>query len=153
MTVNKVILIGNLGQKPELRSTNSGLQVTNLRIATTDRRKGSDGQWADQTEWHSIVVYGNQAENVCRFLDKGRQVYVEGRLSTRSWQDKDGNERRTTEVIAQTVRFLGSKGDGQSRGDSSSRSGGYSRGNSGGGYSDSQGGLSDSAKDAGNIPF
>ena len=109
MSVNKVILIGNLGQKPELRSTNGGLSVTKLRIATTDRRKGNDGQWADSTEWHSVVVFGGQAENCSKFLDKGRQVYIEGRLQTRKWQDRDGNDRWTTEVVANSVKFLGGK--------------------------------------------
>ena len=96
MSVNKVILIGNLGQRPELRTTGGGLSVSSLRIATSDRRKGSDGQWADNTEWHSVVVFGSQAENCCKFLDKGRQVYVEGRLQTRKWQDKEGRDRWST---------------------------------------------------------
>ena len=90
------MLIGNLGQKPELRQTNSNLAVTRLSIATTERRKGADGNWTNQTEWHNVVVFGRQAENCAQFLDKGRQVYVEGRLQTRKYQDKDGNDRRST---------------------------------------------------------
>ena len=111
MSLNKVMLIGNLGQKPELRQTNSNLAVTRLSVATTERRKGGDGNWANHTEWHNVTVFGKQAENCVQFLDKGRQVYVEGRLSTRKWQDKDGNDRKTTEVIASDVRFLSNKGD------------------------------------------
>ena len=112
MTVNKVILIGNLGQKPEVRSSGSGLSIARLRIATSDRRKGADGQWADATEWHSVVVFGNQAENCAKFLDKGRQVYIEGRLQTSKWQDKEGQDRYRTEIIANNVRFLSNKGAG-----------------------------------------
>ena len=110
MTVNKVILIGNLGQKPEVRSSGSGLSIARLRIATSDRRKGADGQWADATEWHSVVVFGNQAENCAKFLDKGRQVYIEGRLQTSKWQDKDGQDKYRTEIIANQVRFLSNRG-------------------------------------------
>ena len=148
MSLNKVMLIGNLGQKPELRQTNNNLPVTRLTVATTERRKGADGNWSNQTEWHNVSVFGKQAENCVQFLDKGRQVYVEGRLSTRKWQDKDGNERRTTEVLATDVRFLSNK--------SESSSGGYSSGDnysSGGGYSsgDSFGDHSDGGEDG--IPF
>ena len=116
MTVNKVILVGNLGQRPELRTTGSGLSVSSLRIATSDRRKGQDGQWTDLTEWHTVVVFGNQAENCAKFLDKGRQVYVEGRLQTRKWQDKEGKDRWSTEVVANTVKFLNSRGGAEAGG-------------------------------------
>ena len=122
MTVNKVILIGNLGQKPEVRTSGSGLSIARLSVATSDRRKGADGQWADSTEWHSVVVFGNQAENCAKFLDKGRQVYVEGRLQTSKWQDKEGQDRWKTEVIANQVRFLsnrGGSGDSQYQSDNS----------------------------------
>ena len=129
MTVNKVILVGNLGQRPELRTTGSGLSVSSLRIATSDRRKGQDGQWTDLTEWHSVVVFGNQAENCAKFLDKGRQVYVEGRLQTRKWQDKEGKDRWSTEVIANTVKFLSSRGGAETGGGRSS-----SQSKSAGGY-------------------
>ena len=112
MTVNKVILIGNLGQKPEVRTSGGGLSISKLRIATSDRRKGSDGQWNDMTEWHSVVVFGSQAENCAKFLDKGRQVYVEGRLQTNKWQDKEGKDRWTTEIIANQVKFLSNRGAG-----------------------------------------
>lgn len=106
MTVNKVILVGNLGADPEVRSTNSGSKVANLRIATSERQKGADGEWADHTEWHRVVCFGRTAENVERYLSKGRQVYIEGKLRTNKWQDKDGADRWTTEVIAFQVSFL-----------------------------------------------
>ena len=112
MSVNKVILIGNLGADPETRTTPSGTQVANLRLATTERRKDRDGNWTDHTEWHRVVCFGKTAENVSRFLRKGRQIYVEGRLRTNKWQDRDGNDRWTTEVIADQVRFLGSRDGG-----------------------------------------
>ena len=148
MSLNKVMLIGNLGQKPELRQTNSNLAVTRLSIATTERRKGADGNWTNHTEWHNVVVFGRQAENCAQFLDKGRQVYVEGRLQTRKYQDKDGNDRRSTEVVANDVRFLSNKGDA-SGGDYSSSGSSSSSYNKGGGFSnDDFGGGGDD-----NIPF
>ncbi|MCO4760718.1 MAG: single-stranded DNA-binding protein, partial [Myxococcales bacterium] len=110
--VNKVILIGNLGAKPELRHTGGGYPVTELRLATAERRKDRDGNWSDHTEWHSIVVWGKQAENCERYLDKGRQVYVEGRLQTRDWVGNDGQKRYKTEIVANTVQFLSSGGGG-----------------------------------------
>ena len=116
MTVNKAILIGNLGQDPESRTTGGGTAVCNLRIATTNRVKDRDGNWNDQTEWHSVVVFGKTAESATRYLSKGRQVYVEGRLQTRKWQDRDGRDRWTTEIVADNVRFLGGKDQGQDQG-------------------------------------
>src|SRR5262245_21407788 len=111
MSVNKVILIGNLGTKPELRYTPGGQAVANFNIATNERWGGRDGQPAqERTEWHRIVVWGKTAENCGKFLDKGRQVYIEGRLQTREWQDKEGQKRYTTEIVAQTVQFLGGRG-------------------------------------------
>lgn len=116
MTVNKVILVGRLGRDPELRTTNSGLAIASLRLATTERAKDQDGNWGERVEWHSVAAFGKAAEAAGRFLTKGRQVYVEGRLRTRKWQDKEGNDRYSTEVIADILQFLGSKGesDGQS---------------------------------------
>ncbi len=114
MTVNKVLLIGNLGQDPELRTTGSGTAVLNLRIATSARVRDGQGGWQDQTEWHSVVVFGRTAENVARFKRKGDAVYIEGRLQTRKWQDRTGQDKWTTEVVANDVRFLGGgRGDGQ----------------------------------------
>jgi single-strand DNA-binding protein len=113
MSVNKVILIGNLGKKPELRYTPGGQAVAQFNIATNERWGGKDGQPAqERTEWHRIVVWGRTAENCAQYLDKGRSVYVEGRLQTREWTDKEGQKKYTTEVIAQTVQFLGGKGGG-----------------------------------------
>ena len=142
MSLNKVMLIGNLGQKPELRQTNSNLAVTRLSVATTERRKGQDGNWANHTEWHNVTVFGKSAENCVQFLDKGRQVYVEGRLSTRKWQDKDGNDRKSVDIIANDVRFLSSKGNADvgSSGYSQGNQGYSSNNNSGGGFSNDMGG-------------
>ena len=113
--INKVILIGNLGQDPDMRSTQSGSTVANLRIATTERRKDRDGNWNDHTEWHSVVSFGRTAENVGKYCRKGKQVYIEGRLQTRKWQDRDGRDRYSTEVVADNIRFLsGGSSQGQS---------------------------------------
>jgi len=109
--VNKAILIGNLGADPEARYTQSGAAVTNFRIATSEKWTGKDGQPQERTEWHRIVTFGRLAETCRDYLSKGRQVYVEGRIQTRQWEDRDGNKRWTTEIVAQTVRFLGSRGD------------------------------------------
>jgi single-strand DNA-binding protein len=150
MTVNKVILVGRLGRDPEIRTTASGNSVGNMRIATTERRKDRDGNWGDQTEWHTVVVFGKTAETAGRFLKKGRQVYVEGRLQTRKWQDKDGQDRYSTEVVANALRFLGSRedsGDGGGGSYSGGGGGGYSGGGGGGGgggYSGGGGGRSQS---------
>lgn len=113
MTVNKITLVGNLGADPEIRTANSGTQIANLRIATTERVKKGD-TWEEATEWHRVVVFGKTAENCGRFLTKGRQVYIEGRIQTRKYQDKDGNDRYATEVVAREVKFLGG-GSGERR--------------------------------------
>lgn len=105
--VNKVILVGNLGQDPETRATNGGNSVTQLRLATTEKFKDRDGNPQERTEWHTVIVWGKQGEACGKHLTKGRQVYVEGRLATRKWQDKEGKDRYTTEVIGDNVRFLG----------------------------------------------
>ena len=111
-SVNRVILIGNLGRDPELRYTQSGQAVTNFSIATNEKWKDKEGQPQERTEWHRISVWGKPAENCAQYLQKGRSVYVEGRLQTRDWEDRDGNKRQTTEVVAQTVQFLGGRGEG-----------------------------------------
>jgi single-strand DNA-binding protein len=110
--VNKVIIIGNLGADPECRQTNSGSTVANLRLAVNERKKSASGEWEDHVEWVRVVCFGKTAENVQRFLSKGRQVYVEGKMRTTKWQDSTGADKWTTEVVANTVQFLGSK-DGQ----------------------------------------
>ncbi|GAB4266760.1 MAG: single-stranded DNA-binding protein [Deferrisomatales bacterium] len=104
--VNKAILIGNLGKDPELRYTQSGSAVANFTLATTERRKQGD-EWGDHTEWHNIVVFGKTAERCNQYLQKGSQVYLEGRIQTRKWEDRDGNTRYTTEIVAFDVQFLG----------------------------------------------
>ncbi len=113
--VNKVILLGNLGKDPEVRYTQSGSAVANFSLATTERRKQGD-DWVDHTEWHNIVVFGRRAELCGEYLQKGSQVYVEGRIQTRKWEDRDGNTRYTTEIVGLDVQFLGrtrSQGGGQ----------------------------------------
>lgn len=113
MSVNKVILIGNLGRDPEIRYLPSGQTVASFSVATTERFKGRDGQMKDQTEWHNVVVYGKQAETCGQYLKKGRQVYVEGRLTTRQWEAKDGSGKRSrTEIVALRVQFLGGRAGG-----------------------------------------
>lgn len=108
--INKVILIGNLGADPEVRYTQSGTAVASFRIATSERRKGQDGQMQEQTEWHSIVAWDKLAE-ICReYLHKGMRVYIEGKLQTRKWQDKDGHDRWTTEIVARDMKMLTPKG-------------------------------------------
>lgn len=106
-SINKVILIGNLGQNPELKHTPNGQAVANFSIATNENWKDKSGQDQSRTEWHRIVVWGKTAENCAKYLAKGRPVYIEGKLQTRQWQDKDGQTKYTTEIQAQTVQFLG----------------------------------------------
>ncbi|MCL4159625.1 UNVERIFIED_CONTAM: hypothetical protein GTU68_060746 [Idotea baltica] len=124
MSVNKVILLGRLGADPELRYSQNQTAICNLSVATSERRKGADGQWAESTEWHRIITFGKTAENCSNYLAKGRQVFIDGRIQTRKWQDKQGQDRYTTEIVANNVQFIGGKGDsagGQSQG------GGYSQ--------------------------
>jgi single-strand DNA-binding protein len=109
--VNKVILVGNLGADPEMRFTQAGQAVANLRLATTERWTDKNGQKQELTEWHRIVVWGKQAEIVGQYLTKGRQIYVEGRIRTRQWQDQQGQKRYSTEIVAQTVQMLGSRAE------------------------------------------
>ena len=136
-SVNKVILIGNLGRDPEVRYTPSGAAVCNLRLATTRNWKSRDtGERQEETEWHSVVLYDRQAEIAGEYLKKGRAVYIEGRLKTRKWQDKDGNDRYTTEVVADTMQLLGGRDSGG--GDEGGGGGGYGRESEGGGTSSSR---------------
>jgi single-strand DNA-binding protein len=111
--INKVILVGNLGADPEVRYMPSGSAVTNARIATTDSRKDKQtGEQQERTEWHQVVFFNRLAEIAGEYLKKGSQVYVEGRLQTRKWQDKSGNDRYTTEVVANEMQMLGGRGGG-----------------------------------------
>ena len=108
--VNKVILVGNLGQKPEMRYTATQTAVANISIATTESWKDKEsGENRDKTEWHRVVFFGNLAEIAEKYLDKGSSVYVEGKIQTRKWQDKDGNDRWTTEIVGNQFNFLDSR--------------------------------------------
>jgi single-strand DNA-binding protein len=137
-SLNKVFLIGNLGADPEIRYTPSGTAVANFRIATTDVWNDKQGERQERTEWHRIVVWGKQAEHCAEYLKKGRAVHVEGRLQTREWEDKSNQKRWTTEIVADRVTFLGSRGEGA--GASESGGGGY-RARGGGSTSGGGGGA------------
>lgn len=114
--VNKVILIGRLGADPEVRYASSGSAVANFNMATSTNFTDKNGQKTERTEWHRVVVFGKLAEICGEYLAKGKQVYIEGRLRTRDWEDRDGNKRKTTEIVATSMQMLGSAGD-QVRGD------------------------------------
>jgi single-strand DNA-binding protein len=111
-SVNKVILVGNLGRDAELRYTPGGAAVATLNLATTEVWNDKGGQRQEKTEWHRIVLWGKQAESLQEYLTKGKQIYVEGRLQTRQWDDKDGNKRYTTEIKADRITLLGGGGGG-----------------------------------------
>jgi single-strand DNA-binding protein len=137
MTVNKVILVGNLGADPEVRTTQGGMAIASLRIATSERRKDKDGNWADHTEWHRVTLFGRDAENAQRFLKKGRQVYIEGALRTTKYQDKKtGEDRWSTEVVANQLKFLGGNREGGGGGGGEYGGGGGGGGGYGGGGPD-----------------
>jgi single-strand DNA-binding protein len=153
--VNKVILVGNLGRDPEVRSTPSGQQVASFTLATNRKWKDKNGQRQEQTEWHQIVCWGRQAEVAGQYLTKGKQIYVEGRLQTRSWDDKQSGEKRyRTEVICDNFQMLGSRG-----GDFEGARGGHAEGPSydegpaggGGGGTGGTGGFGEPEDD--DIPF
>lgn len=123
--VNKVILIGNLGQDPELRYTGSGTAVCNMRLATNESYTDRDGNEVQKTEWHNVVAWGRLGEVCNEYLEKGSQVYFEGSLQTRSWDDRDGNTRYTTEMKAREMMFLDSNRQGASSGDELNQDRGY----------------------------
>jgi len=133
-SVNKVILLGNLGRDPETRYTTGGDAVTNLSIATSEQWKDKSGEKQERTEWHRVVLFGRQAEIAGEYLKKGRSVYIEGRLQTRKYTDKDGVEKYSTEIVGDRMQLIGGGreggGDAEFSGDSG---GGASRGGSGGG--------------------
>jgi single-strand DNA-binding protein len=131
-SVNKVILVGNLGRDAELRYTPGGAAVATLNLATTEVWNDKSGQRQEKTEWHRVVLWGKQAESLQEYLTKGKQIYVEGRLQTRQWDDKDGNKKYTTEIKADRITLLGGGGGG--------RSGGIDRGERGGAASAPTGG-------------
>ena len=114
--INKVILVGNVGRDPELRYTASGTAVANFSLATSRRYKDRDGNQQEQTEWHRCVAWARTAEIVNQYANKGKQLYIEGRLQTRQWEDRDGNTRYTTEVVADNIQLLGRAGGGGSGG-------------------------------------
>lgn len=120
MSVNKAILIGRLGRDPELRYTPGGRAVASFSLATTERWTGQDGQKNESTTWHNIVAWGRQAEVMKEYLAKGRQVYIEGRIDNRSYDDKEGNKRYISEVVVQNFQFLESRGDSGGGGGSTS---------------------------------
>ena len=115
--LNKVMIIGRLGRDPELRYTQSGSPVASLRIATDESYTDKDGQRVDRTEWHSVVVFQRSAENCNQYLRKGSLVYIEGKLTTRKWQDQNGQDRYTTEIRADRVQFLDRRGSNPGEGD------------------------------------
>ena len=110
MAVNIAIVVGNLGRDPEVRFTQNGRAVANFSVATSESWTGQDGSPQERTEWHNIVVWGKQAEACGQYLAKGRQVFVQGRIQTRKWTDQNGQDRYTTEIVAQRVQFLGGGG-------------------------------------------
>jgi single-strand DNA-binding protein len=128
-SVNKVILIGNLGKDPEVKYTPSGTPVAKLTLATNERFKDKGGEWQDRTEWHNVVVWQRLAEIAGEYLKKGSKVYIEGRLQTRSWDDKQTNQKKyMTEVVAQDVVLLGGRGEGGGGDESGGRSRGAAAG-------------------------
>ena len=133
-SVNKVILLGNLGRDPETRYTTGGDAVTNLRIATSEQWKDKNGDKQERTEWHTVVLFGRQAEVAGEYLKKGRSVYIEGRLQTRTYTDKDGVEKYSTEIVADRMQLIGSARDGGGGGGGGDADfGGGSSGGGGGG--------------------
>jgi single-strand DNA-binding protein len=114
--INRVVLVGNLTRDPELRHTPSGTAVCNLRLAVNTRRKDETGQWVDKPNYFDITVWGNQGERCAQYLSKGRPVAIDGRLEWREWETPEGNKRQAVDVVADTVQFLGSRGDGEGGG-------------------------------------
>jgi single-strand DNA-binding protein len=162
-SVNKVILIGNLGRDPETRYMPDGGAITNISVATTDVWKDKNGEKQEKTEWHRVAFFGKLAEIAGEYLKKGSQVYVEGRLQTRKWQDKDGADKYTTEVIADRMQMLGSRqgmGGGSGAGAGAERGGAERGGDEREGGSASRGAAKPAAKAGGkfddfedDIPF
>jgi single-strand DNA-binding protein len=118
-SLNKVMLIGNLGKDPEVRFTASGQAVASFSLATSEKFKGKNGEWEERTEWHNITLWGKLAEIAGEYLSKGKTIFVEGRLQTRKWQDKSGNDRYTTDIVGDKMQMLSPKGE-RSGGETSS---------------------------------
>jgi single-strand DNA-binding protein len=119
-SLNKVMLIGNLGKDPEVRFTGSGQAVAGFSLATSEKFKNKSGEWEERTEWHNITLWGKLAEIAGEYLSKGKTVYIEGRLQTRKWQDKSGNDRYTTEIVGDKMQMLSPKGESRRGNDVSS---------------------------------
>ena len=128
MSVNKVILIGHLGKDPEIRYVFENVPVANFSLATSESYKDKNGEWQESTEWHNIVAWRGLAERAEKYLKKGKQVFIEGKIRTRSWDDKDGNKRYTTEIVADTLQLLGKRDESDNDGSSYSNSGSSSGG-------------------------
>jgi single-strand DNA-binding protein len=154
-SVNKVIIIGNLGRDPETRYMPEGGAITNISVATTETWKDKQGEKQEKTEWHRVAFFGKLAEIAGEYLKKGSQVYVEGRLQTRKWQDKDGADKYTTEIVANAMQMLGSRqgmgGGGADRGDAPERESGAPKGASKPAGAKAAGGKFDDFED--DIPF
>jgi single-strand DNA-binding protein len=150
--VNKAILVGNLGKDPELRYTQGGQPVVNFPMATSENWTDKSGERVERTEWHRIVVWGKVGEVCAQYLSKGRTVYVEGRIQTREWEDKDGNKRNTTEINAQTVQFLGGPRGESGSGGAGGGAGGGADGNFGGGSGGDSSGPADEGPGGGPPP-
>jgi len=111
-SLNKVMLIGNLGKDPEVRYTASGTAVASFSLATSEKFKNKSGEWEEKTEWHNVTLWARLAEIAGEYLSKGKTVYIEGRLQTRKWQDRDGKDRYTTEIVGEKMQMLSGKGEG-----------------------------------------
>ncbi|HLO25940.1 MAG TPA: single-stranded DNA-binding protein [Geobacteraceae bacterium] len=111
-SLNKVMLIGNLGKDPEVRYTAAGTAVASFSVATSEKFKNKNGEWEEKTEWHNVTLWARLAEIAGEYLSKGKTVYIEGRLQTRKWQDRDGKDRYTTEIVGEKMQMLSGKGEG-----------------------------------------
>lgn len=114
-SLNKVMLIGNLGKDPEVRYTTSGTAVASFSLATSEKFKNKNGEWEERTEWHNVTLWSRLAEIAGEYLSKGKTVYIEGRLQTRKWQDRDGRDRYTTEIVGEKMQMLSGRGEGGGR--------------------------------------
>ncbi|WP_018862107.1 single-stranded DNA-binding protein [Thioalkalivibrio sp. ALJ3] len=150
--VNKVILLGNLGADPEKRETPNGVTVTNLRVATSEQwTDKNSGEKRENTEWHRVVMFGRLADIAAQYLSKGSQVYIEGKIQTRKWQDQQGNDRYSTEIVANEMQLLGGRGGGGGFDQDSGYGGGSSYGGAQGGRANAP--ASSGAFDDDDVPF
>jgi single-strand DNA-binding protein len=152
-SLNRVVIMGNLGQDPELRYTQNQTPVCTLSVATTDYRTSPDGQRQEFTEWHRVVVWSKQAENCSKYLTKGRTVLVEGRLQTRSWEDKQGQKKYMTEIVASNVQFVGGQRDRAAPGAQAGDDMGYGASQGQGGQGQGRGGYQQQQQGGGQSAF